>query len=222
MKLTPEAKKVLTFTGTFLIFGVVGGLIVDRIRKVGVTSKNKMAISEKAYIDAAKRLNVDTAAVKAVAKIEGGSKAFYPETNFPIVRMENHILRRYCSKNGLSCPDFGANSYGIGEWNRFKKAYDWNKDAAIYSTSFGLFQIMGFNHKSCGYNSLQSFYNAMSESADKQFDAFVSFIQKNNLAQYIQSKNWAGFAYRYNGAGYAQNAYDVKLANAYAQFLKQG
>lgn len=221
MKLTPEAKKVLTFTGTFLIFGVVGGLIVDRVRKKG-TNKNKMAISEKAYQDAARKLNVDTAAIKAVAKIEGGSKAFYPETDFPIVRMENHILRRYCSKNGLTCPDFGSNSYGIGEWNRFKKAYEWNKDAAIYSTSFGLFQIMGFNYKSCGYNSLQSFYNAMSQSADKQFDAFVNFIQKNNLAQYIQSKNWAGFAYRYNGPAYAQNAYDVKLANAYASFLKQG
>jgi len=181
-----------------------------------------MAISEKAYQDAARKLNVDTAAIKAVAKIEGGSKAFYPETDFPIVRMENHILRRYCSKNGLTCPDFGANSYGIGEWNRFKKAYDWNKDAAIYSTSFGMFQVMGFNYKKLGYKSLQSFYNLMSENVDNQFDAFMRFIETNNLAQYLRTKNWAKFAYYYNGRTYAQNAYDVKLANAYASFLRQG
>jgi hypothetical protein len=37
----------------------------------------------------------------------------------------------------------------------------------------------------------------------------------------MQELNWAAFAKGYNGPGYAKNAYDVKLAQAYAKFEKE-
>ncbi|NBT89135.1 MAG: DUF3380 domain-containing protein, partial [Flavobacteriaceae bacterium] len=34
----------------------------------------------------------------------------------------------------------------------------------------------------------------------------------------LKAKDWAGFAKGYNGPAYAKNAYDTKLAGAYANF----
>jgi hypothetical protein len=58
----------------------------------------------------------------------------------------------------------------------------------------------------------------MKRSAVSQLNAFVNFIQANNLAQYLKTKNWAAFAYRYNGPGYKANSYDTKLQTYYNKF----
>lgn len=43
----------------------------------------------------------------------------------------------------------------------------------------------------------------------------AAFIKSAGLQDELMSRNWAGFAKGYNGPAYAQNAYDVKLAQAY-------
>lgn len=170
------------------------------------------------YSIKAKELGVEEAALRAVAEVESGNNGFYPNTKLPIVRMENHVLPRYHRLYNIASKGFGLNKVGVAEYNRFLEAFKYNSDSAIQSTSFGQFQIMGFNWKDLGYKSPQDFYTQMSKDAVAQFDGFVRFIVKNNLVQYLKSKEWAKFAYRYNGSGYRNNSYDTKLETAYNKY----
>ena len=47
------------------------------------------------------------------------------------------------------------------------------------------------------------------------------FIIASRLAKPLRDKNWAAFARGYNGAGYAKNAYDKKIASAYARLSQE-
>jgi hypothetical protein len=103
---------------------------------------------------------------------------------------------------------------------RLERAAAINRDAALESCSWGMFQIMGFNWNRCGVNSLQEFVNAMYKGEDAQLQIFVNYIIKAGLSDEIRDKRWAAFARQYNGAGYAANKYDIKLAAAYKKHSK--
>lgn len=116
-------------------------------------------------------------------------------------------------------------------WNmsatRFEKhVYDrelrkWSspEDAKLLSTSFWWFQIMGFNHKVCWYNSVSEFVDAM-KTPENQFNAFANFIKANPVlhsAMKWDTPNFEKIAYYYNWPKYAQNNYDNKIkAHFYA------
>ena len=57
------------------------------------------------------------------------------------------------------------------------------------------------------------------ESEAGQLRQMAAFIKSAGLQDELMAKNWAKFARGYNGPGYAQNAYDVKLAQAYEKNL---
>jgi hypothetical protein len=87
---------------------------------------------------------------------------------------------------------------------------------------------MGFNYAAAGFATLQAFITAMHESEGRQLDAFVTFIHQDRggrlwalLKSAVQTGNWTGFASMYNGSGFARNKYDVRLANAYRDLVKQ-
>lgn len=171
------------------------GLVVYR--------RYKKRLSDFDYMLAGLRLGVDPAAIKAIAYIESNGVGFYDNGNVKL-RLEPQFLSRY-----QNVPRY---------FTTFSSAYAYDPKAAILSTSFGLFQVMGFNYKSAGFNSPEAYYSAVKRSAIAQLNAFVGFIETNNLAQYLRSKNWAAFAYRYNGPGYKVNNYDTKLETYYNKF----
>lgn len=187
--------------------GVVAGIAMSI--KVGKTVYDKTIITDAMFRDSAAKLGVDEAFLRAIAEKEGGGNGFYI-TGKPVVRMENHILDRYYASKGKTfnaAAKYGSNKVGAAEYDRFMKAYEDNPEAAIYSTSFGAFQIMGFNALPLGYPSYSDFYRKMSGSANDQFDAMIRFIQKNNLIQYIKSRDYSSFAKKYNGSvTYAQGS----------------
>ena len=85
------------------------------------------------------------------------------------------------------------------------------------ATSYGAFQIMGFNHEVCGFNSPQDMITAMA-TPEGQLQAFAGFIEGNpRIHNALKAKDWATFASGYNGPAYAQNNYDNKMAAAYAR-----
>lgn len=90
------------------------------------------------------------------------------------------------------------------------------------ATSFGAFQIMGFNAKSLGYSSATAMKEAFeSGGAEEQVRAFGKFLETRNLVRYItagQTPNFEAFAHTYNGAGYAKLNYHGKMAAAYRQY----
>ena len=107
---------------------------------------------------------------------------------------------------------------GVHEYKRLKLAKEIDEECALKSASWGMFQIMGFNHPLCGCKDVFEFVHKMSESHEKQLELMYYFMNNSGCLKELKAKDWAGFAKKYNGPGYAQNAYDQKLRNAYENF----
>lgn len=91
-------------------------------------------------------------------------------------------------------------------------------DRTMLATSYGAFQIMWFNHKVCGFDTVESMVDAM-KTPQGQLKAFAGFIEGNpRIHQALKAKNWAVFAHGYNGPAYKQNNYDNKMAAAYKKY----
>lgn len=191
------------------------------------SSHPQRGISEADYAVVAHQLGVDPAAIKAVAQVEASGDG-YLASGKPKILFEAHIFSQKTghrfdgSHPNISSPTWNRSLYGAGgehQWARFEEAYKLDPKAAMEATSWGRFQIMGFNYKAAGYNDVQSFVNAMKHSEADQLKAFASFIESNpSMHHALQRHDWAAFARAYNGAGYAQNDYDTKIANAYQHF----
>ena len=89
-------------------------------------------------------------------------------------------------------------------------------ECALKACSWGLGQIMGFNHKLAGFATLQDFINAMYESEKAQLQAMISFLKSAGLAGAMKRKDWHAIARTYNGAAYRKFDYHNRLARAYA------
>lgn len=177
------------------------------------------------FARAAKRLRCDIPAIEAVAEVESAGQGFLADGR-PTILFEAHIFGRltgYIYNAGypnLSSRAWNRKLYGaagVHQHDRLAIAAGLNRNAALQAASWGRFQIMGFNWKVCGYNTLQTFINAMYRSEGDQLDAFCGYVIARALDDELRAHDWAGFAYGYNGPGYAANRYDTKLAAAYAK-----
>lgn len=173
---------------------------------------------------AAKLLKVDVATIKAVAEVESRGKGFYAD-GFPVILFERHKFRKFTNgKYDGSHPHLSnktAGGYRESSRKKFNEAFKLNPDAAMKSCSWGKFQVMGFNHKICGYETVGEFVDAMKESEGKHLDAFCLFVKANNLAQALWKKDWEKFARGYNGKAYKKKRYDEKLADAYLKYSNE-
>jgi hypothetical protein len=111
---------------------------------------------------------------------------------------------------------------GAAEHTRLAIAMALHKDAALRSASWGMFQIMGFNHKLAGYSTVSEMVTDYAKGEAAQLLSFLKFITARGLARHLVSGDYAAFARGYNGAGYAQNQYDVKIKAAVEKALKEG
>ena len=188
-------------------------------------SSEKEKLSNADFCRAAKRLKCGVAEIMAVSEVESRGDGFYPD-GFPVILFERHKFRSFTSgQYNQSHPEISgpAGNYGKGGANQRRKfniAFALDPEAALMSCSWGKFQIMGFNYKVCGFETVGEFVDAMKESEGRQLDAFVSFVIKNHLADDLRERDWKGFAKGYNGPSYAQNKYDAKMAAAYRKYAK--
>jgi hypothetical protein len=199
---------------------------------------NEMAhtLTNEDFARAAKELGVEVAAIRAVAEVEAAGAGFLPDGR-PAILYEAHIFHK--ETNGkhvnvkdrrgvkLSSPTWNKNLYGAtgaAQHSRYEDARALDADAANKACSWGTFQILGQNHKACGFGASQDFVDAMwTGGASAHLDAFVKFIQADpKLHGALRAKQWATFARIYNGPGYAANAYDQKMASAYARWKAKG
>jgi hypothetical protein len=163
-------------------------------------------------------------------------RAWLPHGGRPKILFEGHVFFRELSKRNINPkpyvpqhPDIVYPSWtkahyrsGAGEWDRLETAIGIHRDAALCSASWGLFQIMGFNYRLCGFPSVEQFVDAQKESEARQLESFCAFMRSEGLVLFLAAKDWAGFAMRYNGKDYARNQYDVRLRKAYEQYKAQG
>ncbi len=187
-------------------------------------------ITEKAFNDSASLLGVEPATIKAVAEVESSGDGFLPSGHVKLL-FEPHVFWRELKQRGIDpktitgsedilYEKWGSKPYGknSAQPERLERAIKINREAALMSASYGKFQVMGFNHKAAGFESIEVFYSCMKIDEDQHLHAFVNFVKNKNLVDELQRKDWAGFALGYNGAGYKTNNYDEKLAAAYKKF----
>jgi len=199
---------------------------------------NKPPISEQDYQDSANELGCKVAAIKAVASVESSGSGFL-STGELVILFEPHIFWKQLKRKDQdpaailkAHPELADVLYekykGHGgerssqQWDRLRKAanapYDGAMDAAYESTSFGKFQIMGFNHKAAGYKDVFEFVHGLDQGESFHLKAFVSLIKDFGLANALATENWEKFANAYNGPAYKTNKYDTKLAAAFAKY----
>lgn len=105
---------------------------------------------------------------------------------------------------------------GAAEYGRLADMVALDRTAALRSTSWGLFQVMGFNHGLCGYGDVEGFVRAMAEGEGAHLQAFVAYVERCGLAQSLRDQDWPHFGYGFNGPLYAVNRYDTKLEAAFS------
>lgn len=177
-------------------------------------------IDGRAIEAAARRLGCSVAAVRAVLDVE--SRGGFLADGRPKILFERHYFSRLTKgahdarHPAISHPERGGYLGGSKEYGRLAAAIALNRAAALRSTSWGSFQIMGDNFKACGFADVESFVAAMVSGAKAHLDAFVAFVRKNGLDDELVRRDWAGFARGYNGPNFRDNRYDEKLAERYA------
>jgi hypothetical protein len=177
-------------------------------------------LDETAIAEAARKLDCEVSSVRAVIDVESRG-GFLPDGR-PKILFERHYFSRLTggrfdsSNPGISHGQWGG--YGAGgahQYDRLAEAIACDRNAALRSASWGMFQIMGDNFKVAGFADVEAFVQAMVSGEAAHLDAFVAFVKKNGLADELARHDWAGFARGYNGPAYRTNRYDEKLAAAY-------
>lgn len=178
-------------------------------------------------------LDCEPAALKAVQMVETGGRGGFLEPGKPLILFEGHVFWKQLAARGIDpeahCAANGDILYrawtkvhyrgGLAEYDRLERARSIDREAADASASWGMFQIMGFNFKACGEDSVADFVRKMCDSELQQLALSAAFIRNAGMLPALQNKDWADFARRYNGPEYAKNRYDVKLEKAYRDAL---
>lgn len=195
-------------------------------RRLSLYMGTKSLLTESDYEQAALDLLCDVPAIKAVVEVEAPRGGFLSDGR-PVILFERHKFFQftkgayYATHPDICSPERGGYVGGVGEWARYDRAAALDANAAALSTSWGKFQIMGFNYERAGFATVGEFVNAMCESEQKQLAAFVAFIRAQGLDDDLRSRNWSTFARVYNGPKYRENEYDEKIAAAYQKFVRQ-
>jgi len=116
----------------------------------------KRTVSDAMWQRLATRLDVELAALQAVAEVESSGSGFLPAPDRrPKILFEGHVFHRLTAGRysathpGISYPQWDRRRYSgslAGEWKRLDKAAALDPVAAMQSASWGAFQIMGFNY----------------------------------------------------------------------------
>lgn len=178
------------------------------------------------YARAAKALGCDVPMIQAFAQVEstGGGFWQFSDTDWrPKILFEAHWFHSLTggtydtTHTGISSPTWDKTLYLYGkkEYDRLDEACSLDREAGLKSTSWGKFQIMGFNYRRVGYEKLQDFVNAMYRSEADHLTAFCGFIQSDaRLREALARHDYRTMALRYNGEGQI-GIYAAKLQKAY-------
>ena len=175
----------------------------------------------------AAQLAIDPGVAVAVLVTESNGAPFAADGKL-IIRFENHIFNNLWGKNNPARfaqhfafdpnanwkahqwrPDVNAawqrcHTSQQMEWLVFDFARQLDENAAMLSISMGAPQIMGFNHRSIGYATVQEMFTAFQQDVDRQIGSLFRFMEVNGLVSAIQQGDFVRFAAAYNGPGQAE------------------
>lgn len=191
-------------------------------------------LTDNDFIDSAKILKCDVAAIKAVAEVESSGSGFLQDGTIKVL-FEGHIFYKYSngafadSHPTLCYPHWSRKFYATGanadirghkERGRLHDAMLLDEKAALMSASYGKFQVMGFNYTHCGFKNINDFFNVIQLNEGEQIKSFCKYILDVGLDDELRNHEWGAFAYKYNGPEYKKNRYDLKLAAAWVKYSK--
>ena len=193
----------------------------------------------------AKELGIDVEIALAVICVESGGNGFGSDGKM-LIRFENHVFHTYFgskseekqkifdehftfdSKKRRDNHKYRANKSDdwqtshtgqAAEWEAFEIARQIAETEAMYSISMGAPQVMGFNFKMIGYNSVQEMFSAFSKDIRYHIMALFDFCNANGTRlQYLLTRDFLSFAKAYNGLT-APEAYEQRL-NQYYEIYK--
>jgi hypothetical protein len=192
---------------------------------------HRRSIADASWSDFARALEIDEAALRAVAAVESDGSGFLPApSDKPKVLFEGHAFHRLtggrysAAHPDLSYPKWNRRKYSgslAGEWRRLEAACRLDRIAALQSASWGLFQIMGFNYPYCGCADVETFVARQYESATQQLALMVKFVSRPPFLPALRGYDWKAFARAYNGPGFAAHGYDKRLAAAFEEWSER-
>lgn len=229
-KLTEEAVRTYQKMNNLTVDGVYAGPITEHIEHY--ISQRFLRIND--IVEQANNIGVPASMLLAFKEVESAGEGFLPDGRSKIL-FERHKM--YDQLRILASAQFADSMAKIhpnivnkerggyqgheAEHKRLDIAMGINKIAALKSASWGLFQIMGFNHNLCGYPNVIDFVEANKRSEKDQLTCVVRFIQgQPNLLAAIRQRNHLRTAQLYNGP--AQQGYDVKLRDADRKYVGLG
>ena len=188
-------------------------------------------ITSDVIIEEAKKHNLPESMLLAIKDVEAKSSGYLDDGRV-IILFERHKMYNEVRKlRGIDFanamvkvhPDIINPATGgyIGyerEYDRLNKAKSIDTDCALKSASWGLFQIMGFNHNVCKVPTVREFVRLNEQSEIDQFRLFMNFLTTQpELLSAVRQRNHLRFAQLYNGP--AQRGYDQKIREAEAKYL---
>lgn len=177
-----------------------------------------------------KLIGVGEDEIRAVLEVESRGRGFDSQGRV-IMLFEPHIFHRQLTahypqeleravEEGLAYRKWGERRYPRDSYPTLMKAIQIDQELALRSASWGLPQIMGFNHTMAGYKSAKDMVEDFKRDEELHVRAMIKFIISAGLDDEIRRKDWVGFARGYNGPGFAKNNYHTKLANAFAKWSR--
>jgi len=172
---------------------------------------------------AARELDVHPRLIWAYGWVECKNDAFLPSGRVSIL-FEGALFKK--NTGGTFATVFPQISktkpYGTYEfqWLKFALAAGLDFAAAVKSTSFGYFHILGDNHKHVGNKDIDDFFIDMPVSEHIHLSAFVKFVQwkkaLHTAMQQCDPHDWVKLAKLHNGsAAVGEESYQAKLKQGY-------
>ena len=180
----------------------------------------------------ASRIGCEVAVLRSILSVESSGSSFDRQGRL-IILPEKHVFRRQLPKSlrkkalglRLAATKWSRSNYsGLGSkgsdarWTLLSRMAKLDENAALKSSSYGAAQIMGFNHKLCGYASVTDFVLALAENNIRQIEAFLKFLEASGLADELRVKDWRAIARRYNGPGQVDQ-YAAWMETAYRKHV---
>jgi hypothetical protein len=182
---------------------------------------------------AARELNVEAAALLAVAEVESGGRAFVlvDGRHEPLIRFEAHYFgrrlpagkREAARRAGLSSPEAGRIANPVSQtarWRMLGRAAAIDREAAYESTSWGIGQVMGAHWAWLGYADVAGLVEETRAGAAGQARLMARYIDKAGLAIALRAHDWKTFARGYNGPQYRKSGYHTKIEGAYERWRR--
>lgn len=183
------------------------------------------ALTDDDILDAADRFCVPAAHIDAVHHVETRKSGFLvnePRPARPAILFEAHWFYKLTPKPvSHTRPDLASHHWikslykgGSAEWSRLADAYRFDPTQALKSASYGIGQVMGFNYRDAGCDSIEQMVEEAFESEHQQLRHMLNYCAHHDLLEPLAKGHWTLFALAYNGTRYKVNDYDTRLAEA--------